>query len=292
MVKPRFGPAAESTQLPKSMLETRGFVEEVRGAALCRNARLRWSWGALAFALLFGHAHAAQQNIGATETVKNDVSRQLSGAAARLNVGDPVFRSEIVLTGAESTSKLVFLDSTNLAIGPISRVVLDRFVYDGGEIGADGGGQADQGPVPLHHRRARQERLFRNHADSGDRRARHDSRHRRHRADDQSHAARGSRHRLPGQPGRGVLSNSRATARTGAAATAIAPSSIRWARPRNSRAPTTAARRRFLTPSAVDFAALCGGDLCETTDYAALTNGTDLASAIDGSGGGAALCGR
>src|SRR3569833_2016150 len=84
----------------------------------------------LVCAALCGPAGAAQPNIGATETVKNDVSHELAGATGKLNQGDPVYRSEIVKTGRESTAKLVFLDSTNLAVGPISRVVLDRFVYD------------------------------------------------------------------------------------------------------------------------------------------------------------------
>jgi hypothetical protein len=75
----------------------------------------------------------AQQNIGATAATKNDVSRELSGAPGLLTTGDPVFRNEVVKTGTESTAKLVFLDSTNLAVGPISRVVLDRFVFEGGE---------------------------------------------------------------------------------------------------------------------------------------------------------------
>jgi len=47
-----------------------------------------------------------------------------------VDVGDPVFSDEIVRTGADSATKLVFRDSTNLAVGPKSRVVLDRFVYD------------------------------------------------------------------------------------------------------------------------------------------------------------------
>ena len=34
-------------------------------------------------------------------------------------------------TGADSLAKLVFVNSTNLAVGPTSRVVLDRFVYEG-----------------------------------------------------------------------------------------------------------------------------------------------------------------
>ena len=71
----------------------------------------------------------AQQNIGSTAESHNIVSRELAGAAAALNKGDSVFRDEIVRTGEESTAKLVFLDSTNLAIGPTSRVTLDQFVY-------------------------------------------------------------------------------------------------------------------------------------------------------------------
>ena len=50
---------------------------------------------------------------------------------ARLTTGDDVFRNELVRTGADSTAKLVFLDSTNLAIGPTARVTLDQFVYSG-----------------------------------------------------------------------------------------------------------------------------------------------------------------
>jgi hypothetical protein len=81
-------------------------------------------------ALAGGGAHA-QQNIGSTVLAHNNVSRELAGAAAPLNPGDPVYRDELVRTGNDSTAKLIFLDSTNLAIGPTSRVTLDRFVYVG-----------------------------------------------------------------------------------------------------------------------------------------------------------------
>jgi hypothetical protein len=90
--------------------------------------------GGLALAASFycgdSGAALAQQNIGATALAHNDVKRELSGQSAELATGDPVFRNEIVLTGQASTAKLAFLDSTALAVGPISRVVLDRFVYD------------------------------------------------------------------------------------------------------------------------------------------------------------------
>jgi hypothetical protein len=71
-----------------------------------------------------------QQSIGSTALTHNQVTRELAGATAPLNAGDPVFRNEAVRTASESTAKLVFLDSTNLAVGPTSRVVLDRFVFD------------------------------------------------------------------------------------------------------------------------------------------------------------------
>jgi hypothetical protein len=81
-------------------------------------------------ALASGVAHA-QQNIGSTAEAHNNVSHELSGAEGPLKAGDSVFRNELVRTGADSTVKLVFLDSTNLAIGPTSRVTLDQFVYAG-----------------------------------------------------------------------------------------------------------------------------------------------------------------
>jgi hypothetical protein len=42
-----------------------------------------------------------------------------------------VYRDEVVRTGADSTAKLVFLDSTNLGVGPVLRVTLDQFAYVG-----------------------------------------------------------------------------------------------------------------------------------------------------------------
>jgi hypothetical protein len=82
-------------------------------------------------AALAGGAAHAQQNIGSTALAQNTVSRELAGASGPLTAGDPVFRDEVVRTGTDSTAKLVFLDSTNLAMGPVSRVVLDIFVYSG-----------------------------------------------------------------------------------------------------------------------------------------------------------------
>ena len=73
----------------------------------------------------------AQQHIGSTAVAHNDVTRDLGGAIGPLTVGDSVYRNEVVRTGAASTAKLIFLNSTNLGVGPVSRVALDQFVYVG-----------------------------------------------------------------------------------------------------------------------------------------------------------------
>ena len=74
---------------------------------------------------------SAQEHIGSTAIAHNEVTRDLGGAMGPLAVGDSVYRNEVVRTGADSTAKLVFLDSTNLGVGPVSRVTLDQFVYVG-----------------------------------------------------------------------------------------------------------------------------------------------------------------
>jgi hypothetical protein len=73
----------------------------------------------------------AQQNIGSTVLARNEVTRELEGASAPLAQGDSVYRNETVRTGVDSSAKLVFLDSTNLGVGPTSSVKLDKFVYVG-----------------------------------------------------------------------------------------------------------------------------------------------------------------
>jgi hypothetical protein len=78
-----------------------------------------------------GFAHAQQSAIGSTALAQNQVTREIAGAAGALAVGDSVYLNEVVKTGSDSLAKFVFLDSTNLSVGPVSRVTLDRFVYSG-----------------------------------------------------------------------------------------------------------------------------------------------------------------
>ncbi len=73
---------------------------------------------------------SAADRVGVAAAVRKDVSGQLGGAPRALASGDSVFRNERVSTGVDSSAQLMFLDETNLSIGPSSQVVLDRFVYN------------------------------------------------------------------------------------------------------------------------------------------------------------------
>ena len=249
--------------------------------------------GALAvLAALAGAAQAAQPNIGATETAKNDVSRELSGAAAKLNAGDPVFRDEVVKTGRESTAKLVFLDSTNLAVGPISRVVLDKFVYEEGGSGQTVAVKLSKG-------------LFRFTTGALDKNAYSVT---------TPTAAIGVRGTVLDISVVGA--KTKVTLREGKAVVCPVDKGSAFdqlardcthGKGANCRCTeldqvgeTVEMSRRgsgsvtqTLTAAAVNFAALCSGGLCEATEYANLANGaTDFAEAVGGAGGGGALCGR
>ena len=72
----------------------------------------------------------ADPKIGIAAATKNEV-QGIRGAEKRaLNNGSEIFLNEAVQTGDESIAQLVFLDNTNLSVGPGSLVNLDTFVYD------------------------------------------------------------------------------------------------------------------------------------------------------------------
>jgi ferric-dicitrate binding protein FerR (iron transport regulator) len=75
-----------------------------------------------------GLALAQQGRIGVAATVQN----QVFGNSQPLSTGSSVFANERIRTGEASTAQLQFVDQTNLALGPKSELVLDRFVYDPG----------------------------------------------------------------------------------------------------------------------------------------------------------------
>jgi hypothetical protein len=73
----------------------------------------------------------AQQNIGAAQVVVRDVQGTVGTAApVPLRAGIDVFQNEVIVTGDDSASRVIFQDNTDLSIGAGSQVTLDRFVFD------------------------------------------------------------------------------------------------------------------------------------------------------------------
>ena len=72
----------------------------------------------------------AEPKIGSASTTRNRVDGIIADSVQALSSGSDVFLNERVQTGDASQAQLVFLDATNLGVGPKSEVKLDRFVYD------------------------------------------------------------------------------------------------------------------------------------------------------------------
>jgi hypothetical protein len=74
----------------------------------------------------------ADEHIGAATLVVNNVTGALGQAQTPtiLRAGIDVFQNEVIVTGENSASLLVFRDKTELSVGAESKVALDRFVFD------------------------------------------------------------------------------------------------------------------------------------------------------------------
>lgn len=71
-----------------------------------------------------------QARVGEASVVKNQVFRVSGSGGQPINVGDAVLRNETVRTGADSATRLVMIDSTNLALGANSSITLDKTVFN------------------------------------------------------------------------------------------------------------------------------------------------------------------
>ena len=81
-------------------------------------------------AVLAGSA-LAQTLIGSAALIQNIVQGHTGGPIFAISRGDGVLLDQFVQTGTESKAKIVFLDTTNMSVGPDSAVKLDQFVYNG-----------------------------------------------------------------------------------------------------------------------------------------------------------------
>jgi len=72
----------------------------------------------------------AEDKIGNAITIKNQVEGVTAGGTQSLTTGSEVYSNELVRTVGQSMAQLLFVDNTNLSIGPLSTIRLDSFVYD------------------------------------------------------------------------------------------------------------------------------------------------------------------
>ncbi len=81
----------------------------------------------LAALVMAGPAYA--QAIGDASFVRKDVRGIMAGRLMPINTGDTVYRDQIIRTAADSSTVLIFRDKSSMAIGPLSEVRLDDFVF-------------------------------------------------------------------------------------------------------------------------------------------------------------------
>jgi hypothetical protein len=72
----------------------------------------------------------AEDRIGVAATTKPNADGVTAGNSQTLSAGSEVYANETVRTGNLGQADLVFVDKTNLTVGPTSEVLLDKFVYD------------------------------------------------------------------------------------------------------------------------------------------------------------------
>ena len=72
----------------------------------------------------------AETRIGVAASTKPNADGFVGAGSQSLSAGSEVFANETVRTGNLGQADLVFLDQTNLTVGPTSEVLLDKFVYD------------------------------------------------------------------------------------------------------------------------------------------------------------------
>ena len=99
------------------------------------NRGQRWSPAVLATVLLavpsaMSNAETQSATIGVAASITPSAEGGVGTVFQTLAPGSELHASETVRTGDAGKADLVFIDRTNLTVGPTSEVVLDQFVYD------------------------------------------------------------------------------------------------------------------------------------------------------------------
>jgi ferric-dicitrate binding protein FerR (iron transport regulator) len=96
----------------------------------------RWILALLVTAGLFAvqsttsNAETRSATIGVASSITPSAEGGIGTVFQTLSTGSELHANETVRTGDAGKADLVFIDRTNLTVGPTSEVVLDKFVYD------------------------------------------------------------------------------------------------------------------------------------------------------------------
>jgi hypothetical protein len=83
------------------------------------------------FALSGLEAQALEKvTVGNARVIVKTVTGTLEADLRQITLLDDIYHNELITTGEESATEIVFIDETKLALGPNSSLVLDSFVYD------------------------------------------------------------------------------------------------------------------------------------------------------------------
>jgi hypothetical protein len=72
----------------------------------------------------------AETRIGVASSIKPNADGVVGTNSQTLSPGSELYANETIRTGNLGQADLVFVDKTNLTVGPTSEVLLDKFVYD------------------------------------------------------------------------------------------------------------------------------------------------------------------
>jgi hypothetical protein len=73
---------------------------------------------------------SAEPKIGSAVTTKDQVDGVTEKGMHPIAAGTEVYSKELVRTGTSGMAQLLFADHTNLSVGPVAEVRLDKFIYD------------------------------------------------------------------------------------------------------------------------------------------------------------------
>jgi hypothetical protein len=107
----------------------RNWNEEPRGLQRCAMYSHRWTLALLLMVLyaMQSTSSSAEPRIGVAASTRPNAEGIVGANSQPLSAGSELYTNETVRTGNRGAADLVFIDNSNLSVGPSSEVLLDKF---------------------------------------------------------------------------------------------------------------------------------------------------------------------